>query len=143
MPDTNAPTRTLPTAGTGYQVGFGDTSEPILGVQGEPTAYTTTATITAAELLTGILSYTGSGHTLTLPTVALWEVALGGADNVKVNSSFDFSVLATTGDATLAVGTGWTLVGGGNGVTTVTQATLWRARKTAAGAWTVYRVGGG
>ena len=107
---------------------------------GAPTAYTTTATITAAELATGFLSYTGSGHTLTLPTVALWEAAY--PNTAKLNASFDFTVLATTGDATLAVGTGWTLVGGGDGVTSATQATLWRARRTGTGAWSVYRVAG-
>ena len=142
MPALNGPSPTLPGLST-YQVGDGNTSGVQLGVQGAPATYTAEATITAAELATGILSFTGSADTITLPTVALWETYLGGADNIKVNASFDFSVIATTGNCTLAVGTGWTLVGGGDGVTAATQATLWRARKTAAGAWTVYRIGGG
>ena len=140
MPSLNGPATALP-GNIRYQAGDGNVNEVRMGVQGAPAAYTAAATITAAELATGILSFTGSADTITLPTVALWETYLGG--DIKVNASFDFSVLATTGDCTLAVGTGWTLVGGGNGVTTVTQATLWRARKTAAGAWSVYRVGGG
>ena len=128
----------LASLGGGQQLGNGS-SEPVLRFQGAPTAYTTTATITVAELATGILSYTGSGHTLTLPTATLWDAAV---PNAKVDSSFDFAVIATTGTATLAVGTGWTLVGGGDGDTAATQATLWRARKTGVAAWTVYRIAG-
>lgn len=138
MPALNGPATALPNTSS-WQAGDGNISEAKMGVQGAPTAYTTTATITAAELATGILSYTGSGHTLTLPTVALWEALVV---NAKLNSSFDFTVIATTGTATLATGTGWTLVGGGDGDTLATQATLWRARKTGDGAWSVYRIAG-
>ena len=139
MPDLNGPSPAINNTSS-YQHGDGNINEVVCGVMAAPTAYTTTATITAAELATGFLSYTGAGHTLTLPTVALWETAY--PNTAKLNASFDFTVLATTGDATLAVGTGWTLVGGGDGITSATQATLWRARRTGTGAWSVYRVAG-
>lgn len=135
MPALNGPSPALPSVGGGQQ--FTDGSlEVKLGNQGAPATYTGAATITAAELATGILSYTGAGHTLTLPTVALWEALVV---NARVNSSFDFSVIATTGTATLAVGTGWTLVGGA--ATVDGAATNYRARKTGDNAWSVYRVG--
>jgi hypothetical protein len=60
--------------------------------------------------------------------------------SAKVNSSFDFSLvnIGGTNTVSLAVGTGWTLVG------TVTVAanvsSTWRARKTGDGAWTAYRL---
>lgn len=136
MPALNGPTTALPSVGGGQQLNDGNT-EAVIGTQGAISTYTTTSTITAAELATGILSYTGSGHTLTLPTVALWEALLV---NGKTNSSFDFSVIATTGTATLAVGTGWTAVGALT--TAADNATRFRARKTGSSAWTVYRIAG-
>ena len=141
MPDANGPTPDLPIGGYGYQVGYGDTSEPILGVQGAPTEITDAATLTAAQLKTGLLVLTSAGgDTYTLPTVALWETALGGAENIKVNASYDFAIVSLSGTSTLAVGTGWTIVGGDG--TAQNESTIWRARKTAAGAWTAYRIAG-
>ena len=136
MPSLNGPSPTLPGIGS-YQLGDGNTAEVQLGVQGAPAAYTAAATITAAELATGILSFTGSADTITLPTVALWETYLGGAENVKLNASFDFAIVSLSGTSTLVVGTGWTLVGH---ATVATVSGMWRARKTAAGAWTAYRL---
>ena len=136
MPDVNGPSPDLPVAGKGYQLGLGDTSEPILGVQGSPTEITDAATLTAAQLGTGLLVLTSAGgDTYTLPTVALWETYLG--DNVKVDTSFDFAIVSLSGTSTLAVGTGWTIVGH---ATMATVSGMWRARKTAAGAWTAYRL---
>ncbi|OGA94977.1 MAG: hypothetical protein A3E79_06310 [Burkholderiales bacterium RIFCSPHIGHO2_12_FULL_61_11] len=126
----------LPTVGDGYQIGDGNTNEPKLGVQGAPTEITDAATITAAQLKTGLLVLTSSGgDSYTLPTVALWETSLG--DNVKVNAAFDFYIVSLGGTSTLAVGTGWTIVGH---ATMATVSGHWRARKTAAGAWTAYRL---
>src|SRR3990167_2946945 len=100
----------LPTVGDGYQIGDGNTNEVKLGVQGAPTEITDAATITAAQLRTGLLVLTSSGgDTYTLPTVALWETGLG--DNIKVDTSFDFFIVSLSGTSTLAVGTGWTIVG--------------------------------
>jgi hypothetical protein len=120
----------------GYQVGAGNLGEVILGIQQAPVSKAAAATLTAVELTTGIVQYTGATATLTLPTVADTELQVSSA---KVNSSFDVNFINTgAGTLTIAVGTGWTLVG------TVTSATLtsaaWRARKTGDGSWSLYRI---
>jgi hypothetical protein len=126
----------LPNGAGGYQIGDGNLSEVNIGVQAAPTSKAAAATLTAAELTNGIIIYTGATATLTLPTVADTEVLVSSAKN---NSSFDVNFINSgAGTLTIAVGTGWTLVG------TVTSATLtsaaWRARKTGDSAWTLYRV---
>jgi hypothetical protein len=126
----------LPNGAGGYQLGDGNLSEVSMSVQATPTSKAAAATLTAAELTGGIVIYSGATASLTLPTVADTEVLVSSA---KVNSSFDVNFINTgAGTLTIAVGTGWTLVG------TVTSATLtsaaWRARKTGDGAWTLYRV---
>jgi hypothetical protein len=126
----------LPNGTGGYQLGDGNTSEVNIGVQAAPTSKAAAATLTAAELTNGIIIYTGASATLTLPTVADTEVLVSSAKN---NSFFEVNFINSgAGTLTIAVGTGWTLVG------TVTSATLtsaaWRARKTGDGAWTFYRM---
>ena len=126
----------LPNGAGGYQIGDGNLSEVNIGVQSAPTSKAAAATLTAAELTNGIIIYTGATATLTLPTVADTEVLVSSAKN---NSSFDVNFINSgAGTLTIAVGTGWTLVG------TVTSATLtsaaWRARKTGDSAWTLYRI---
>lgn len=134
MPATNGPSPTLPTAGSGWQMSPGG-GEVRLQYQGADSAYTGTATITTDELSTGILSYTGAGHTLTLPTAALLDAAWS---NAVVNSSFDFTITATTGTATLAVGTGITAGTGCRLTTAASTASRYRLRKTGTAAWTLY-----
>ena len=126
----------LPNGAGGYQLGDGNLSEVSMSVQSAPASKAAAATLTAAELTGGIVIYSGATASLTLPTVADTEVLVSSA---KVNSSFDVNFINTgAGTLTIAVGTGWTLVG------TITSATLtsaaWRARKTGDGAWTLYRV---
>jgi hypothetical protein len=126
----------LPNGAGGYQIGDGNLTEVNIGVQAAPTSKAAAATLTAAELTNGIIIYTGATATLTLPTVADTEALVSSAKN---NSSFDVNFINSgAGTLTIAVGTGWTLVG------TVTSATLtsaaWRARKTGDSAWTLYRV---
>ena len=127
----------IPNGAGGYQVGDGNLSEVTMGVQSAPVAKTAAATLTAAELTNGIITYTGAAVAITLPTVADTEALVSSA---KVNSSFDFSIINTgaTNAATLTVGTGWTLVGVA-AVSAVTSST-WRARKTGDGSWTAYRL---
>ena len=76
------------------------------------TAVTNTATITAAQLITGILDGTPTaGATYTLPTAAL---LVAGIYNVQVGSSFFFVVNNKAGDAytiTVAAGSGGTADG--------------------------------
>ena len=127
----------IPNGAGGYQLGDGNLSEVSIGVQSAPVAKTAAATLTAAELTNGIITYTGAAVNLTLPTVADLEVLVSSA---KVNSCFDFSIINTgaTNAATVVVGTGWTLVGVA-AVSAVTSAT-WRARKTGDGTWIAYRL---
>lgn len=126
----------IPNGAGGYQLGDGNLNEVDLVIQGSPVTKAAAATLTAAELTNGIVIYSGATASITLPTVADTEVLVSSAKN---NSSFDINFINTgAGTLTIAVGTGWTLVG------TVTSATLtsaaWRARKTGDGAWTLYRL---
>lgn len=120
----------------------------LLKAQGAPTAKTVTNAISAAQLLTGIITTTGatapSEHQL--PTGALLAAAIPG---IAVGDSFDFTVINTgTGasdDATLTVNTGVTIVGNPT-VGSLTDGTiisgsgLFRARYSAADTFIVYRL---
>jgi hypothetical protein len=122
----------------GYQVGAGATDEAIMFVQGAPTVLAAAATATAAQLQNGLFTFDGTAGNLTLPTVALLEADMLSAE--KVNSAFDYFVinLDASDAVTLAVGTGWSIVGVA-AVAAVTSAHF-RARKTGAGTWTAYRI---
>jgi hypothetical protein len=122
----------------GYQIGAGATDEAIMFVQGAPTALTAAATATSAQLQNGLFTFDGTAGNLTLPTVALLEADMLSAQ--KVNSAFDFFIINTddTDSVTLAVGTGWSIVGAA-AVTTATSGHF-RARKTGDGTWTAYRI---
>ena len=122
----------------GYQIGAGAADEAIMFVQGAPTALTAAATVTAAQLQNGLFTFDGTAGNLTLPTVALLEADMSSAQ--KVNSAFDFFIVNTdASDAvTLAVGTGWTIVG--VAVVSAVTSAHFRARKTGDGAWTAYRI---
>jgi hypothetical protein len=129
----------LPNGAGGYQIGAGNISEAQLIVQAAPTALTAAATVTAAQLSNGLFTFDGSAGNMTLPTVALLEAGIPNA--VKVNAAFDFFVINIDGgsdDVTVAVGTGWSVVG----TMQVDNATSghFRARKTGEGSWTCYRI---
>ena len=129
----------LPNGAGGYQLGDGNIGEAVLSVQGAPTAVAAAATMTAAELANGLFVFNGTAGSLTLPTVALVEADISAAS--KVNASFDFIIInadASTDDVTLAVGTGWTIVG--NAVVSEATSAQFRARKTGDGTWTAYRI---
>ena len=133
----------LPSIGGGRQLGDGNVNEVVLGTQSAPATATSTATLTIAQLVTGIVlgSPGSSAATYTLPTVALTEALLV---NAKVDSSFDFSVTNVDGSGsgiiTVAVGTGWTLVGLATVGATAGTTGRFRARKTGSGTWTLYRL---
>ena len=129
----------LPNGSGGYQFNDGNVGEPLLFVQGAPTALTAGATATAAQLANGLFTFNGTAGNLVLPSVADLEAYVSSAS--KVDAAFDFYVInidAGTDDVTVAVGTGWTLVGAGQ----VDNGTSghFRARKTGDGSWTCYRV---
>ena len=129
----------LPNGAGGYQVGDGNLGAVTFGTSAIPTAYTAAATLTAADLAGGAVVYTSSSTAdLTLPAVTVVNVDISSA---KVNSSFEFSLVTTsTGVPTIVVGTGWTLVGSGAGVASLS--TLFRAVKTGETTYNLYRIAG-
>lgn len=130
----------LPNGSGGYQFSDGNVGEPLLFAQGAPTAIAAAATATPAQLANGLFTFDGSAGNLTLPTVADLEAYVSSA--AKPNVAFDFFVInidASGSDAvTVAIGTGWTLVGAG--AVAAASSGHFRARKTGDGAWTCYRV---
>ena len=129
----------LPNGAGGYQLGDGNLNEINIVTQVTPTAKTAVATLTAAELATGIITYTGAAVALTMPLGADLDVAF---PSMKVNSCFDFYIINTgaTNSATVTANTGVTLVG----VAAVAAVTAcqWRVRKTADATYVAYRVAG-
>jgi hypothetical protein len=87
----------------------------------------------------GAVVYTSSSTAdLALPAVSVVNADISSA---KVNSSFEFSLIATsTGVPTITAGTGWTLVGVGTGV--ASRSVLFRAVKTSATTYNLYRIAG-
>lgn len=134
----------LPNGGGGYQVGDGNLDEPLIDAIPLPLSVASTATLTAAQVLNGILlvgSGATSAQTYTLPTVALLEAALSNSD--KVGTSFVFRVVnlgTSSGTAIIAAGTGWTVTGSLTMTVPVTTGATMIARKSDVGAWTLYRV---
>lgn len=135
-----------------YQIG----SNPVVieqynyQLQGAPTAETGAATLTVAELLTGIITISHSGGAtanLTLPTGTLTDAGLA----LAIGESFDWSVINTSAaavdTATIVAGTGHTVVGvmvvQSAHATTGTlygNAGRFRTRKTAANTFVTYRI---
>lgn len=117
--------------------------------QGTPTAQTTTATLTAAALLSGIITAnegaTGAAS-YTLPTAADLQTALPSA--FANNDAFDFSVINISTvageDATLLTAAGWTLVGSmvveSFDADRARSSGRFRARRTASNTFTLYRI---
>jgi len=106
------------------------------------TSKSAAVTLTIAELLTGIVQFTGATiGTLTLPTGTNIEAGLPTAATFPVDMSFDFSVINTgtaSGAVTITTNTGLTLVG--SMVVPITTSGLFRVRKTATNTYTVYRI---
>jgi hypothetical protein len=95
------------------------------------------ATLTIAELLTGIIQYTGALATLTLPTGT--NIEGGVPATFPTNMSFDVSVINTgSGVVTLGTATGLTLTG--SMAVAAGASGIFRVRKTAANTYTIYRI---
>jgi hypothetical protein len=127
----------LPNGAGGYQLGDGNLTEVTLGVQSAPVAKTAAAVLTAAELTSGIITYTGAVANLTFPTTALTEALVTSA---KDNSCFEVVIINIGGTNTVSVvgGTGWSTVGSLAIAANVSARFL--ARKTGDLTWTLYRV---
>lgn len=121
--------------------------------QGTPTAKTTSATLTAAELLSGIITVNQGAadvSTLTLPTGSAMETALLAlVPQLDVDDAFEFSLInistVAAEDAVLAAGSGFTIVGNvnvaSNNAATDLAFGTFRVRRTAANTYVAYRVG--
>jgi hypothetical protein len=95
---------------------------------------------TAANVLTGIITATPTAsRDIQLPTGANLDLATEWA----IGDSFDFSVITLAAYAlTLTVNTDVTIVGAAATAATAGASARFRCRKTAAGVFVVYRIGG-
>lgn len=117
--------------------------------QGAPTAQTTSATLTAAALLSGIITAnegaTGAAS-YTLPTATDLQTALPSA--FANDDAFDFSLINISTvageDATILTAAGWTLVGSmvveSFDADRARSSGRFRARRTASNTFTLYRI---
>ena len=142
-----SPASSLASQGYGFQVGDGTIDDVLFFAQGAPATPTTTATLTTAQLATGLLVVdqgSSSGTTQTLPTGTLMDAAF---KNMRVDTAFDLKIVNIATDAsadlTIAAGTGWTLVGNmviaSNAADTDISSATVRIRKTGVATWTLYR----
>jgi len=133
----------LPNGAGGYQVGAGNRAETLMSAMAAPQTATTTATLTAAQVVSQMLVAnpgSGAAATYTLPTAALIDAAV---PNATVGSTFDLSLVnigTSSGTATLATATGITDGGNAFTVVAVTSSALFRFRKTGDAAYTVYKM---
>jgi hypothetical protein len=133
----------IPNIGGGSQIGDGNLNEVVLAVVPAPAAATGDATLSVAQITSGILlgSPGSSAAAYTLPSGAVLDAALG---NAKVGSSFDLAVINVDGSGsgiiTMTTATGWTLVGLMTIVATAGTAQAFRARKTGDATWSLYRI---
>lgn len=134
----------LPNGGGGYQLGDGNINEPFIDLIPEPVSVTTAQTLTAAQVLNGLI-LANSGITAsvnyTLPTVAALEEELINSDRVGTSFTFRLVNLGTSsGTAVIVTNTGWTISGSLTMTIPVTTGATLLARKTSATGWTLYRV---
>jgi hypothetical protein len=136
----------LPNGAGGYQVGDGNRNENILGYMAEPLSQTGTATLSAAQVTAGML-LVGSGattaQTYTLPAASTVDAIVSSAG---IGSTFDLIVVnlgTSSGTGALAMGSGTGFTDGGNATVAlaITSSGIFRFRKTADNAYTVYRIG--
>jgi hypothetical protein len=129
----------------GYQIGTGNASEPITAPIDVPISIAASATLTPAQVLNGLIlvnnGVTAAAQTYTLPTVAELELLLTNSD--RTGTAFVFRVVnlgTSSGTAIIAAGTGWNISGSLTMTIPVTTGAMFIARKSAVGAWTLYRV---
>lgn len=137
------PTFPLHRGGSGFQEGFGNRNEPTLNYAPVPATVTSTATLTAEQVVAGMIVANPSttAATYTLPTAVLIDAAL---PSTVVGHTFDLFIVnigTSTGTVTLAMGAGVTDGGNAAIVNPVQSSSHFRFRKTAvAGAWVVYKI---
>ena len=107
--------------------------------QGTPGVLNATGALTAAMILSGLVTTTvASGVTATLPTGAVLDAAI---EEMEIGDSFDWAVSSNTG------GNAFTVTAGASGHTVVglmavatTCSALFRTRKTAAATYVTYSI---
>ena len=134
----------LPIVGGGYQFNDGNLNEVKMSVAAAPATAADTATLTADQLLNGIIIGTPTATAIyTLPLATAIDSTLS---NGKVGTTFDFRVItAAAYGITIATNTGWTIGSSGTqGLMTIaaTAGTVraFRARKTGDGTWALYAI---
>jgi hypothetical protein len=134
----------LPNGAGGYQIGDGNLGEVNFFVQGAPASIPAgAATLTAEQLATGIVlgNPGSSAAAYTLPTAELMNAAF---PSMGVDRAFDFSVMnvdgSSSGVITLTAATGFTIVGLATVAANAGAAHTFRARKTGATTWVLYRL---
>ena len=117
-------------------------AKAIFAVQPVPTAKAASATLTIAELLTLLITTSGTtAIALTLPTGTLCDAGIT-APALPVGGFFDWAIINTGTSAaavTLGAGTGHTIVGAA--VVAIGTSAGWRTKKTAANTFVTYRTG--
>lgn len=116
--------------------------------QAAPTALTTSALLTAAQLLNGLFTANQGAA-----GAAAYQLPLAASMNttfptILVNQAFDFSLInistVAAEAASITTNTGWTLVGDmdvqANNTATTKSAGRFRARKVTATTWSLYRL---
>jgi len=132
----------IPNGGGGFQLGAGNPAETIMSRLAAPQTATSTASLTAAQI-TGnwlVANPSTSAATYTLPTATQIDAAV---PNASVGSTFDLAIVNTgtsSGTVTLATATGITDGGNAFVAVAVTSSAVFRFRKTADAAWSVYKV---
>ena len=111
------------------------------GWQPAPTAKAATTTLTIAELLTGLITTSGTvAISLTLPTGTLSDAGIA-APALPVNGCFDWSIVnigTSAAVVTMVAGTAHTIVGGAT--LAIATSANFRTRKTAANTFVTYRI---
>jgi hypothetical protein len=106
----------LPNGAGGYQLGDGNLTEAVMGVQTIPATLTGDTTLTAAQVAVGLVvckKASDATLTVTLPTAALLDAAVPSA---KIGSSFDLTICndnnsGSSSTVPVTTGTGITVVG--------------------------------
>ena len=116
-------------------------AKPEFGQQATPVAKAATTTLTIAELLTGLITTSGTvAISLTLPTGTLSDAGIT-APALPVNGCFDWSIVnigTSAAVVTMVAGTAHTIVGGAT--LAIATSAGFRTRKTAANTFVTYRI---
>jgi len=117
--------------------------------QGAQTAKTVSATLTAAELRSGIITVNQAGAATSAQQLPADTAMTAAFPDIAVDHGFEFSVINTSTvdaeDASITTNTGWTLTGSMDihaysAAGSLNSSARFFARRTAAGTWTLYRI---